>query len=309
MNKHRSHFLPVFLLIILILCSGCSGGSSIGEAVEPGKYIPGQTNVLTPAADGKVTAGGDPLLLDFSHTDQGYFMGILKADKKIHIQVIGPDNVTYKYFLETTDVYTTFPLTAGSGTYMILGFENISGNQYISILSHTITVNLENEFLPFLYPNQFVNFNSDNEAVALAAELSADAETDLDAFTAVFQYVTDNITYDNEKLQKVREGYLPDVDSTLLTKTGICFDYAALTVAMLRSLSIPARLDIGYTGNIYHAWVSVYIESIGWVERAIEFSGDEWKLIDPTFVSNSDDKEAIMEYIGNDENYTVMFVR
>ena len=29
-------------------------------------------------------------------------------------------------------------------------------------------------------------------------------------------------------------GYLPDIDETLETKTGICFDYAALMCAMLR---------------------------------------------------------------------------
>ncbi len=307
MSRRIFHFLPVFLAFFLaVFCSGCFGKVF---AEERGSYSPGQTNVLTPAADGKITAGGDPLLLDFSHTDLGYFMGILKADKKVNIQVTGPDNITYHYFLETPDEYTTFPLTAGNGTYIVMAFENISGNQYISILSHTITVELKDEFLPFLYPNQFVNFNAETKAVALAAELSADAETDLDAFTAVFEYVVNNITYDYEKLKTVQSGYLPDVDDTLLTQTGICFDYAALTVAMLRSLSIPARLDIGYTGNVYHAWVTVYIESIGWVERAIEFNGDEWKLIDPTFVSSSEDKEAIMDYIGNGENYTLMFVR
>ena len=307
MSKRRFYLLPVFLVIFLILCcSGCSGEASSGTS---GSYEAGRTNVLVPAADGEVTVGGDPLLLAFSHTDQGYFMGMLRTDTKVNIQVIGPDNITYKYFLETPDVYATFPLTAGNGTYIILAFENITGNQYISILSHTIDVELENEFLPFLYPNQFVNFNADNEAVALAGQLSADAETDLDAFTAVFQYVVDNISYDHEKLRTAESNYLPDVDDTLRTKTGICFDYAALTVAMLRSLSIPARLDIGYSGNAYHAWVTVYIKSIGWVEHAIEFSGDEWKLIDPTFVSTSDDKEAIMDYIGEGENYTLMFVR
>lgn len=306
MSKHRFHLLPVFLLIFLTFFSGCPDGSLFAEA---GSYKPGQTNVLVPAADGKVTIGGDPLLLDFSNINQGYFMGILKADKKVNIQVTGPDNITYHYFLETPDVYTTFPLTAGNGTYIIMAFENIGGNQYISLLSNILEVELENEFLPFLYPNQFVNFNADTKSVALAAELSADAETDLDAFTAVFEYVTNNISYDYEKLNTVQSGYLPDIDDTLLTQSGICFDYAALTVSMLRALSIPARLDIGYSGNVYHAWVSVYIESVGWVERAIEFNGDEWKLIDPTFVSTSEDKEAIMDYIGNGENYTLMFVR
>ena len=307
MIKHGFRFLSLFLLIFLTVCgSGCSAGTS---ADESDSFSPGQTHVLVPSADGKVTTGGDPLLLDFSNADQGYFMGVLKADKKVNIQVIGPDNITYKYFLDTPNQYTAFPFTAGDGTYIILAFENVTGNQYASLFSYTLTVELESEFLPFLYPNQFVNFNEDNEAVSLVAELSADADSDLDALAAVFEYVTANISYDSEKLSNIRDGYLPDIDDTLRTKSGICFDYAALTVAMLRSLSIPARLDIGYSGKVYHAWVTVYIESVGWVERAIEFNGDEWKLIDPTFVSTADDKDAVMDYIGDGENYTLMFVR
>ena len=41
---------------------------------------------------------------------------------------------------------------------------------------------------------------------------------------------------------------LPSVDETLKTKKGICFDYAALMTAMLRSQGIPTKLEIGYQG-------------------------------------------------------------
>ena len=311
MNNYRTRFVPVFLIFILLLvCGGCSKDGSSGGSNTIHQYQPGETDVLKPSADGDVTAGGDPLLLDFSHVNQGYFMGMLnKPHKKINIQVIGPDSIVYKYFLDTPDKYAVFPLTAGNGTYIIMAFENISGDQYASLLSYTTFVELDNEFLPFLYPNQFVDFDSDNAAVSLAAELSKDAPTDIDALSTIFDYVTATITYDYEKPERVNTNYLPDIEDTLHTKTGICFDYAALTVAMLRSLSIPSRLDIGYAGSVYHAWVTVYIESIGWVDRAIEFNGDEWKLLDPTFVSSSDNKTAIMDYIGDGENYTTMFVR
>ena len=58
---------------------------------------------------------------------------------------------------------------------------------------------------------------------------------------------------------------------TLRTGRGICFDYASLTAAMLRSQNIPARLEIGYSGDVYHAWISVYTEETGWIDRLIEF--------------------------------------
>lgn len=60
----------------------------------------------------------------------------------------------------------------------------------------------------------------------MAASLSADAETDLDALRTLYEYVVTTLTYDNEKAATVKAGYLPDLDETLKTKTGICFDYA-----------------------------------------------------------------------------------
>lgn len=312
---HRERHYTFLLLITLLLlcCSGCqkqdTGNTGKTETTLP-HYEPGKTQVLVPEADGSVTAGGDPLTLDFSHADQGYFTGMLTGtDKKVNIQVTGPDQVIYKYFLETPDVLTTFPLTAGSGDYLILAFENVEQDQYASLFYYSLEVDLENEFLPFLYPNQYVFFTKDSEAVRLAAELSADAATDLDALQTIYEYVIGNITYDDEKAATVESGYLPDIDETLRTGTGICFDYAVLMAAMLRSLSIPARLDIGYSGDIHHAWIDVYIESIGWVDNAIEFDGTEWKLMDPTFAAAIGDEDILQQYIGDGENYTLQYVR
>lgn len=305
--------LAVCMLCLLFCCS-CGSRTSENAAgqTSTGKihYKPGQTEVLVPQAGQTVTTGSDPLLLDFSFADQGYFIGTLTQDgKKVNIQVTGPDEIIYKYFLESPDSTAVFPFTAGSGPYLILAFEDIGNGQYASLFSYSLDVALENEFLPFLYPNQYVDFTEDDEAVKLAAALSTDAETDLDALTVIYEYVTTHITYDDEKAATVQSGYLPDIDDTLRTGTGICFDYAALTAAMLRSLSIPARLDIGYSGNIRHAWISVYIESIGWVEKAVEFNGDEWKLMDPTFASAADGSQEINDYIGDGSNYTLQYVR
>ena len=83
----------------------------------------------------------------------------------------------------------------------------------------------------------------------------------------VYEYVIKNIVYDDEKAATVKSGYLPNVDDTLKTKKGICFDYAALMTAMLRSSGIPTRLDIGYATNIYHAWISTYLDEQGWVDN------------------------------------------
>lgn len=78
---------------------------------------------------------------------------------------------------------------------------------------------------------------------------------------------------------------------------------------MLRMLSIPARLEIGYSSDVRHAWIDVYIESIGWVENAIEFNGNEWKLMDPTFAAAELEPEVIQDYIGDGDNYVLQYIR
>lgn len=310
----RTSAVPFVLAIVLMVClvSGCGRQSAetSGELTEKPKYEPGRTNVLTPEFGQENTIESGPLTLDFSHANQGYFMGVLSEDgEKINIQVTGPDGIEYKYFLEEANVNTAFPLTAGSGEYMVFGYQNIGGDQYASLLASSVTIELENEFLPFLYPNQYVDFTQDSEAVRLAGELSADCESDLDALTAIYSYVTEHVIYDELKAVTVETGYLPDIDETLSTGKGICFDYAALTASMLRSLSIPARLNIGYSGDVRHAWVDVYIESVGWVRKAVQFNGNEWEMMDPTYAAALGSDELTNDYVGDGENYSLQYIR
>ena len=229
-------------------------------------------------------------------------------DSRMNIQLTAPSGVVYSYFLEP-DEQTVLPFSEGSGEYLITCYQQIDGNQYAALYTETLTIKLQNEFLPFLYPNQYVDFSSKSEACKLAASLVKEDMTDIDILKTFYTYVTSHISYDYDKADFVEAGYLPDVDDTLSTGTGICFDYAALTTAMLRSQDIPCKLQIGYSGDVKHAWIDVYIRGRGWVTKAVSFDGDTWKLMDPTFDANSDGDEAIQEYIGDESNYTVQFTR
>ena len=120
--------------------------------------------------------------------------------------------------------------------------------------------------------------------------------------------MVNNVTYDTQKASSVTSGYLPNVDETLATGKGICFDYAALMAAMLRSQGVPIKLVLGYTGDAYHAWLSVYSESEGWIEGKIYFDGNEWKLMDPTFASTGGNSDTVREYIGNGSNYSAKYL-
>ena len=154
-----------------------------------------------------------------------------------------------------------------------------------------------------------MDFSVKSEACTLAQSLVKDGMNDVEILKAFYTYVTEHITYDYDKADSVEAGYLPDIDETLSTGKGICFDYAALMTAMLRSRDIPCKLQIGYAGDIKHAWIDVYIRGKGWVEQAITYDGEKWNRMDPTFTANSEDEELINSYIGDSANYTLQFTR
>jgi hypothetical protein len=55
--------------------------------------------------------------------------------------------------------------------------------------------------------------------------------------------------------------------------------------------------------------VDVYIQSVGWVNKVIEFKGNDWEMMDPTFASAFQDDDLTNSYIGNGDNYILEYVR
>ncbi|MBO4883075.1 MAG: transglutaminase domain-containing protein, partial [Lachnospiraceae bacterium] len=259
---------------------------------------------LVPTADGTLVAESETYSIDYSHTEDGYvcvkYCGPIDI---IKLRITGPDEVVYTYDLRTKD-YEVFPLTGGNGDYTVAIYENIEGTQYALAASEVIGVQITDELTPYLYPNQYVDFTKDSKAVKLASELVYSANDDLDAVSLIYNYIIDNITYDTPKAESKPTNYVPDIDEILDAKTGICLDYASLMCSMLRSQQIPARLEIGYAADAYHAWISVYIDGVGWVNGVVEFTGDKWTLMDPTFGASAEDT-TLKKFIGDGSNYTL----
>ena len=296
------------LLCAALLC--VTGAPQAAQALPAVQHA--QTFVRVPSADGTAVEENDSAAVDYSNAAQGYIMVKYKGgNSKVKLQITGPNGLTYTYNL--FGGYETFPLTAGSGSYKVEVYENISGSSYANALSTSISVQLKSSILPYLYPSQYVNFTSSSAAVAKGKELAAGSADDLTVVSNVYNYVINNVKYDTDKANTISagglSGYLPNPDSTLSSRKGICFDYAALMATMLRTQSIPTRLEVGYvSGGAYHAWVSVYIAEKGWVNGIIQFDGTSWKLMDPTFASSGNSSSSIMQYIGDGSNYTAKFV-
>lgn len=283
-----------------------SGSDSLTSSDEKGTRD-STPKVLLPEASGETVYSNQYAAIDASHTDQGYVMiHYTGTCANVKVQIFEDENDPYTYQLNLEDSWNTFPLSIGSGAYTVRVLENVGGESYAVALTQEIDVSLSDEFLPFLYPNQYVDFTADSTAVTKAEALAESAGTDLDVVGSVYHYIIENITYDKAKAETVTYGYTPDVDETLETGTGICFDYASLMTAMLRSQRIPTRLEVGYSGSAYHAWISTYIEDIGWIDNIIEFDGETWRLLDPTLgASNSED--SVAAYIGDGSNYQVKY--
>ena len=174
-----------------------------------------------------------------------------------------------------------------------------------------LDVSMTDPFSPYLSPSSYVNYDTDTLAVELAAELCETASSDLECVSAIYNYIIENVEYDYDKAGQITSGalssYIADIDATLENGKGICLDYAALMACMLRTQHIPTRLEVGYASLAYHAWVSVYLTDVGWVNGIVEFDGSSWNLMDPTYAA-SNSEEEVREFIGDGSNYSVRYI-
>ncbi len=223
--------------------------------------------------------------IDLSHIEQGYVGACASSSRTLKFQV-SCDGQVYNYDLPADGTPIICPLNMGDGTYSFRIMENTSANRYAELFATEADVTLDSEFEPYLRPNVICSYSSDSACVAKAREIAADASTESQALDAVCQWVTENVTYDTALAATAPDGYVPDPDSTFESGTGICYDYASLTAAMLRSMGIPCKIVVGYVepGNIYHAWNMVYLDE-GWTTVGMSGSAHSWGRIDTTFAS------------------------
>lgn len=195
------------------------------------------------------------------------------SNKKLKL-IVQKDQSQYVYNLKGDESVESFPLQLNSGQYKISIMENVEGKSYKQVLSSSINVKLEDPNKTYLNSIQNVQWDENTKAVAKAKELTKNAKTDEEKIKIVYEYVVKNVKYDYDKIGNLATDYVPVVDETFESNKGICYDFASMFAAMLRSLNIPTKLVKGYTKNAvgYHAWNEVLING-------------KWVVVDTTYDS------------------------
>lgn len=200
--------------------------------------------------------------LNTSKLDQGVITVTYEvpADKRIKIMITKGNN-SYTYNLYASKPTETFPLQQGNGSYQVSILENTTGNKYKVLFSETVDLSLSDASIVYLSSVQNVKWTSSDRAVLKAKQLTQGLTTDKDKVKAIYNYIVANVKYDYKLAANVKTDYIPNNDTTLTTKKGICYDYASLFATMLRSEGIPTKLVMGNTSYVatYHAWNEVLL--------------------------------------------------
>lgn len=230
--------------------------------------------------------------LNRSQLDKG-IIGVdynIKSSTKTKLQITkGADKYTYNL---TQGKKEFFPLQLGNGDYVISVVEQVSGTKYKVVAKSTVSLNLKDSNVIYLNSVQNVNWNDSNQAIKKAKELTKNKTSDMEKVTAIYNYIIANVKYDQSLVFTVTSDYLPQIDRTLLSQKDICYGYASLFAAMLRSENIPTKLVMGNSKYVktYHAWNEVFVDG-------------RWVTIDTTVDAGWKGTTTAFEMIKDNSNY------
>lgn len=249
----------------------------------------------------------DAGIIDARHADDGIVRVIYTGagETRVKVQVIAQGGTTQNYNMNMDGEYGVFPLHAGGGSYIVRIAEQVEGTEY-RVAHYASFVAECSETAPFLQKNVMVQWKKDGIAESRASELASNADSavmnnlapgasrEARLVGTCGAYVAYTITYRMSDEATI-SGYIPDPDDALYRGEGICLDYAAALAAMLRSQGVPAKLVVGWAGEVYHAWVDAFVDG-------------EWVLCDPTFTASANGDEKMLEFMAERGNYTVRYV-
>lgn len=164
--------LPVLLGIVLLVNASAVLGNTLNTSIDQSQL-----------AKGIVSVG---------YTSQK------SAQTKV---MISKGNVKYTYNLESNN---QFPLQLGDGLYNISVLENVQGNKYRVVAQEEVAFKAKQPNEVFLQSIQIINWNTNMSAVKKAKELTKNAKNDQEKVAAIYQYIVQNIKYDENKASQVK---------------------------------------------------------------------------------------------------------
>lgn len=292
--------------LALVACGGGGTGGGSDEGTTSGSALNSPDKVEVVKLDPASAVTQNDGSIDTSKANEGVVMASATSASRLKFLVTCGD-MSYNYDLPGDGTPITCPINMGNGSYTFAVMRNTGGSNYVETASTTADVQLVSEFAPFSQPNVFCDYDESSACVAKARELVAGAENQGDAVKAICNYVVSNVTYDTEKASQLSSatGYIPNPDATLASGKGICFDYASLGAAMLRSVGVPTKIVTGYVSpeDLYHAWILVYIDG-SWSSAKFSVDRQTWSRVDLTFGADSSN----VGLVGDGKTYTERYV-
>ena len=205
---------------------------------------------------------------------------------------------TYNKYLEESQAYSyiskevVIPLT---NSKLAKNLPNVVNNSFRIVVKDSSSSDTNKPNVPNVQNNQkgTIYYNgitleqavkSNDEINKFAINLAQGENGTRDKARTLYKWVGTKITYSDEKANRVlnndtqmTSGAIPTFNS----RSGICFDYACLYVAMCRANNIKVRIITGQGFNgsnwVSHAWNQVYIKE-----------ENKWINVDPTFLVGGD---------------------
>jgi transglutaminase-like putative cysteine protease len=119
----------------------------------------------------------------------------------------------------------------------------------------TLVQELPDTVIPFLLPSRYCE---SDQLLDLARDIVAGAQPGYDQAAAICAWIHQQVTYrygTSDATTSARD--------TAAQRVGVCRDFAHLGIALCRSLSIPARMVVGYLHQLdpmdMHAWFEAFV--------------------------------------------------
>lgn len=295
MNTDRGKLSKSFASALLVLgmssSSLCLSACSSPRAGESSPLVQSRPYEHPQKAMGIVnvstmvpTTSSNGAAIDSSHVHDGYVVVSCSGseesyEKKVKAIVTETSSGrVQQYVLPSSGNPVVLPLPLGSAEYSVSIYRQVSGERYCELASEKLHADMQGEGVPFSSSNVYCSYDEDDrELVELSLGIVEGCETEREAVSALYGWVTENIAYDAGKAGRLSgtSGYVPSPSKALSDRQGICFDYSSLFAAMCRICGISCRVVTGHVepSGLYHAWNEVLMDG-------------EWERLDPTFDAN-----------------------